>query len=1252
MRFARDYVLAGNPKTAARTLRRLASVGDAKVRCRLAENVNTPADVLQMLCVDSHPDVRAALVFNSAVNSDILRELCLDADVNVRLSMAERLELPEPVLALLLEDENPYVRDCAERTHEIRTLEARLTAESFVAERGEDARLGELLCSAGWLEQQHLSRLVSISECERIPLGQVILRETDLSHEVVVAALNMQLAIRRGRLAIAEAVNNLRNRYPIRIDSACYSAGSVNEHLEETGSIRRSQPSLLEVPPSSGSRKVDLNPDERMQWRMWQSSQHGIAQVLSDANSLADAAPRLLQMICETTGWDVGIMWEVNPSDSRLSFVDLWHISTVSVHNFEQICRRSSFELGMGLPGRVWKTGKGAWIPDTSLESDFPRFPQAEQDGLRCGFAYPIHIQGDVVAVIEFFSRQERQADDYMAILDAAAGLIGQYLERREAEIRLRKFHAIIASVGCALVQAATMRELLQSCAQAIVTHLDAAFARIWTLDEVSDSLVLQASAGLYTHIDGGHQRIRVGQYKVGLIASEQKPHLTNDVQSDPRVGDKEWAKREGLVAFAGYPLLVDSKLVGVMTLFARHSLNQGTLDALGSIADHVALGIARKFNEKAQRRLASIVESSEDAIISADIDGLITHCNCAAERLCGYPVSELTGKPISLLLPWHDSYKLLEDLDKLTSGAHVKHYETSINRKDGTLLDVSLTLSSIKDSLGNISGIAVFARDISQRKRSEMLLAMQYTITRILAESASLDDAVPKVLETIAKGFHWQWGAFLAVEEHKQHLRCRFVWNDGGAKLSEFASVTTYMTVPYGIGISGQTYSECRSIWAPNFSENESYPRSGVACKAGLHAAVTFPIALGSRVLAVLEFFSEYIGQPDNELLDMMSSIGMLLAQFMERKAAEEKARIAVQSEQRIAQDVINLAPAAIARLDKNLVITSMNSQFSEYFAGESPHSNRLLEKFVFQVLSDLPAEKLIDTVEKKVPFCMNNYRMKLHKEQHSKCRFWDLAGWPLGTDEGGMILMATEVTDRVNLAQQRDDFVATLTHDLKNPLIGSIRILSFLLDEKTGIKDENLVTLLSSLAHSNQHMLDLISDLLEVYRYEAGQEQLQFLPVDLKALVEELTRHLLATSIVSHVHLKSVFPQDDNTIMADSKSMQRVLANLLSNALKFTDDGGEVVVSGDRFGDEYILEVKDTGTGISEKERKQLFERFSQGASGRKHQSGTGLGLYLSRQIVERHAGTITCESEVGLGTVFRICLPTRQNLQQESL
>ena len=96
---------------------------------------------------------------------------------------------------------------------------------------------------------------------------------------------------------------------------------------------------------------------------------------------------------------------------------------------------------------------------------------------------------------------------------------------------------------------------MLQRCAEALVDHLHGAFARIWTLNPQEDVLELQASAGLYTHLDGPHSRVPVGKYKIGLIAQERKPHLTNAVVGDPRVSDQEWARREGMVAFAGYPL-------------------------------------------------------------------------------------------------------------------------------------------------------------------------------------------------------------------------------------------------------------------------------------------------------------------------------------------------------------------------------------------------------------------------------------------------------------------------------------------------------------------------------------------------------------------------------------------------------------------------------------------------------------------------------------------------------------------------
>src|SRR5262249_21865874 len=138
--------------------------------------------------------------------------------------------------------------------------------------------------------------------------------------------------------------------------------------------------------------------------------------------------------------------------------------------------------------------------------------------------------------------------------------------------------------------------------AEALVRRLDAAFARIWTLNPEESLLELRASAGMYTRLNGEYSRVRVGELKIGLIASERQPHLTNDVLNDPRISDPEWARGSGMVAFAGYPLLVEDRVVGVMAMFARHPLTEATLDAIATAAAPVAQAVERKRAEEAQR--------------------------------------------------------------------------------------------------------------------------------------------------------------------------------------------------------------------------------------------------------------------------------------------------------------------------------------------------------------------------------------------------------------------------------------------------------------------------------------------------------------------------------------------------------------------------------------------------------------------------------------------------------------------------
>jgi signal transduction histidine kinase/ActR/RegA family two-component response regulator len=196
------------------------------------------------------------------------------------------------------------------------------------------------------------------------------------------------------------------------------------------------------------------------------------------------------------------------------------------------------------------------------------------------------------------------------------------------------------SDISTALVRGHDLQPTLNRCCEAIVDNLNAAFARIWTLGERSDILKLQASAGMYTHLDGGHSEIRVGEWKIGWIAAQRKPHLTNQVIGDPRVSDQEWAEREGMVAFAGYPLVVEERLVGVVAMFARQPLSERTLQAMAVVADGIALGIERNRAVAQLHEQTEVVETIHriGQLLSAELDQqkLVQAVTDAATELTG----------------------------------------------------------------------------------------------------------------------------------------------------------------------------------------------------------------------------------------------------------------------------------------------------------------------------------------------------------------------------------------------------------------------------------------------------------------------------------------------------------------------------------------------------------------------------------------------------------------------------------------
>jgi PAS domain S-box-containing protein len=294
-------------------------------------------------------------------------------------------------------------------------------------------------------------------------------------------------------------------------------------------------------------------------------------------------------------------------------------------------------------------------------------------------------------------------------------------LQNREA--RLARHAVLHAEVSAAVSESEkSTSEMLQICAAAVVRHLDAAFARIWLLNNEEKVLELAASAGLYTHLDGAHARVPVGSFKIGFIAAVQKPHLTNHVQTDERVSDKEWARREGMISFAGYPLLVEGRTVGVMAMFARQSLDQDAIEALESVAPVIAQGIERKRTEDTlrdtQRLIQAIFDNSSAVIHVQDLEGHFVLVNRKFEEVAGLRSKEILGKTSFDLFPLNAVAYDVSDRQVIKTGSASETEEVfTTDRGDRVFLT---TKSLLSDERGKPYALFGISAEITERKKAE----------------------------------------------------------------------------------------------------------------------------------------------------------------------------------------------------------------------------------------------------------------------------------------------------------------------------------------------------------------------------------------------------------------------------------------------------------------------------------------------------------------------------------------------------
>lgn len=351
------------------------------------------------------------------------------------------------------------------------------------------------------------------------------------------------------------------------------------------------------------------------------------------------------------------------------------------------------------------------------------------------------------------------------------------------------------------------------------------------------------------------------------------------------------------------------------------------------------------------------------------------------------------------------------------------------------------------------------------------------------------------------------------------------------------------------------------------------------------------------------------------------------------------------LETEKRVTKSILESAPIGIVSLDEQFICLECNEEFANLLSCAS--TSDVIGKSFFDLSPFVPQRVFDEVLTTGSPARFSANALNLSCEKTLEVSYWDWAVWPVKDAQGsttGLVAMFSNATDRVQLQQQREDFVATLTHDLKTPVSATNRAVKLLLDGDFGDLNAEQREILSTLLQSNTTLYSLVQTLLDVYRFDSGVKEMQMMPCDLSSLVAQFVTEVMPLAQERKIELFTVLPDTTREIPCDREEIRRVVQNLIDNSLKFTPSGGKIKVELSQNADTTILTVSDTGRGIPPENMAKLFQRFWQAGSSGRYYASTGLGLYLSRKIVEGHGGQIWCESQVGKGSQFTVELPTQ--------
>jgi PAS domain S-box-containing protein len=748
----------------------------------------------------------------------------------------------------------------------------------------------------------------------------------------------------------------------------------------------------------------------------------------------------------------------------------------------------------------------------------------------------------------------------------------------------------------------------------------------VTTLASIGDAVMAADSSGRVTFLNpmaavltGWQPEDALGQpiQNVFHIVNEQTRAPVEDIVNRVLKGGLAFgpANHTALLAKDGREILIADS---VAPIFEEDGAIVGAVLVFHDITES-------KQAEETRARLAAIIESSGDAIISKDLDGIILSWNQSAERIFGYSAEEIVGQPITLIIPPDRHAEETELLERLRHGHHIDHFETVRLRKGGGHVDVSVTTSPVCDAAGAVFGISTIARDITARKQMEAALRRQ----------ASLIDLTPDVFTT-------------------RHLDGTFTyWNRGAEAL-------------YGWSKDEAVGQRSHSLFQTRFPQDlkeidEQLRRTGSWSGELIHRTKDGrTIVVQSRWLAqfdahgevaeVLESNADITArkQAEQQLRELNQKLNQKLEDRVHQRTAELEAALVdrLQSEQRFIT-LANFVPQFVWMCTPDGLNVYFNQRWVEYTGLTLEESYGKGWNTPFH-----PDDKQTawDAWNRATQTGENYHVESRLRAADGSYRWFLMLGEALRDAEGSIVQWFGTCTDIADLKQAEDalresqrgledvnkelqSFSYSVSHDLRGPLRTMDGFSQALLEDHSQHLDEKGRHYVTRIRTAAQRMGRLIDDLLQLSRLTRVEMRVK--PVDLSAIALAVIGELRDSEPGRNVEVQI---EPGLETRGDPGLLQVALQNLLSNAWKFTSRREHAVIEFGRVNGQpdSAFFVRDNGAGFDMQYADHLFSPF-QRLHADEEFKGTGIGLATVQRIIRRHSGRIWAEAAEEQGATF---------------